>query len=160
MSSTIETFQNFYKPSYQNRYFFLEEAIKSVLSIVEATFYFNDITIQITSDEQKKTYANANEITQVIFSILNNAKDIFMIRQAKNPEIHISIGNQKISISDNGGGIDEELFSNIFEPFSTLHNKKGIGLHLAKNLITKNNGLITASNTQEGAIFTMEFTHG
>jgi len=88
---------------------------------------------------------------------LNNARDIFKIRNIENPEIRISIENQKISISDNGGGIRKDLLEDIFLPSISTNNGAGIGLYLAKILTEKNNGVISASNTEGGAQFTIEF---
>lgn len=157
MSETVDTFQNFYKPSYEDKLFFISECVMDVLSIIEATFYFNNIKIYVTSEEEKETFGNMNEFTQVLFSILNNAQDIFQARNKKNPEINITIYDQRISIQDNGGGIDNELLDSIFLPFVSTHKNRGVGLYLAKNIVEKNNGLIRVSNEKDGAMFTIEF---
>ena len=157
MSDTVETFQNFYKPSYKDKHFFISECVMDVLAIVEATFYFNDIKIYVISHEEKETFGNMNEFTQVIFSILSNARDIFNARDIKNPEIHIAIEDQKLIIRDNGGGIKEEIIDDIFLPFISSHENRGIGLYLAKSIVEKNNGIIRVSNTENGAQFEVEF---
>ncbi|MFA6196453.1 MAG: hybrid sensor histidine kinase/response regulator [Sulfurimonas sp.] len=157
MSDTINTFKNFYKPSNTNEHYFISECVLDILSIVEATFYFDNIQIYITSIEEEKSYGNVNEFSQVIFSILSNARDIFKERNRKKPEIHIRIENKKISIRDNGGGIDAVLLDKLFTPYISSHNSTGIGLYLSKNIVEKNNGIITAQNKNDGAIFTIEF---
>ena len=157
MSDTVETFQDFYKPSYEDKHFFISEAVMDVLTIVEATFYFNDIKLYIVSSEEEETFGNMNEFTQVIFSVLSNSRDILIERKVKNPEINISISNQKLTIRDNGGGIYEDIIDNIFLPFVSTHKDRGIGLYLAKNIIEKNNGIIKVSNDKDGAVFEMEF---
>ena len=158
MSTTMNTFQNFYTPSYINELFFLKDCVLDVISIIEATFNFENIKIFIDSNETIKTDANINEISQVIFSILNNAKDIFKLRKVKNPEIHIEISNQKFSIYDNAGGIEkEEMMKSIFLPFVTQTNGSGIGLYLSKNIVEKNNAVISVENHKDGANFTVEF---
>lgn len=108
MADTINTFKNFYKSSNVNEHYFISECVLNILSIVEATFYFDNIQIYITSSEEEQTYGNVNEFSQVIFSILSNARENFKAREIENPEIHIRIENQKISIRDNGGGIEED----------------------------------------------------
>jgi CheY-like chemotaxis protein len=114
MSDTINTFKNFYRPSNLSENYFISECVLDILSIIEATFYFDNIQIYITSSEDEKSYGNVNEFSQVIFSILNNAREILKEREIAKPEIHIKIENKKISISDNGGGIDEALIEDIF----------------------------------------------
>jgi CheY-like chemotaxis protein len=159
MSETIDTFQNFYKQSNENEKFHIAESVIDILSIIEATFYYDHIMIYIISHEVEKTFGNINEFSQVIFSILNNARDVFKLRNIEKPEINILIENNKISIRDNGGGIKEELLEDIFLPSISTNGSSGMGLYLSKNIIVKNNGVIAASNYEDGAIFTIELPH-
>jgi len=65
----------------------------------------------------------------------------------------------KISISDNGIGIDEGYREKIFQLFHRLHSKDryegtGIGLAITKKIIEKHNGRIAVrSNSPSGTIF-------
>ena len=157
MSETIETFKNFYKPSLIDSEFYIHEAILDVLSIVEATFHFDNIKIFVNNIEDEMIFGNVNEFSQVIFSMLNNARDIFLQRDIKNPEIHIDISNNKLSISDNGGGVDDEISEKIFLANVSTTNSSGIGLYLSKNIVEKNHGTIEVHNSKDGAIFNIEF---
>jgi PAS domain S-box-containing protein len=64
-----------------------------------------------------------------------------------------------ISIKDNGIGFDEKYLNHIFTLFERLNSKdayegSGIGLAIAKKIIDKHNGLITATSSEgEGAEF-------
>lgn len=66
-----------------------------------------------------------------------------------------------ISIKDNGIGFDEQYISNIFALFGRLnsldkHEGTGIGMAIARKIIDKHNGLITAtSKAGEGACFSI-----
>jgi len=157
MSDTIETFKHFYKPNTQNKNFLIHESVIDVLSIVEATFYFENIKIFIDTTEETESFGNVNEFSQVIFAILNNSREIFKLRNIKNPEIHINISDKQLLISDNGGGIDEEILPDIFLPFVSGHDSTGSGLYIAKNIMEKNNATICAKNTDVGATFIIEF---
>jgi len=157
MAETVDTFKNFYKPQYNDDDFFIHECVIDVLSIIEATFNFDNIKIFLKSDEKEKTFGNVNEFEQVLFSILNNARDIFNLRKISEPQINIEISNKKISISDNGAGIDEDLIKKIFLPNFSTTNSTGIGLYLAKEIIAKNNATIDVKNIDNGTKFCIEF---
>lgn len=63
-----------------------------------------------------------------------------------------------ITVTDNGIGFDEKYVEKIFTLFQRLHTKDydgtGIGLAVARKIITKHNGLITAQSKEgEGARF-------
>lgn len=65
----------------------------------------------------------------------------------------------KISIEDNGGGIEKEYFSKIFKRFYKTpdSNGFGIGLAMTKTIVENNNGEIEVENGKEGAIFHIKF---
>ncbi|WP_373000045.1 response regulator [Sulfurimonas sp.] len=159
MSTTVETFRNFYQPSYSSETFSLTSAVSKVLSISDATLKYDKIKICLNSSEKAETYGNANEFTQIVFSIINNAREIFKQREIKDPEIKIDIQNYQLTISDNGGGIDENIILDIFEPFTSSTKSSGIGLYIAKEITEKNGGYISVSNDDKGAVFKVEFPH-
>jgi len=65
----------------------------------------------------------------------------------------------RLTIADNGIGFDEKYLDKIFTIFQRLHSREeyegtGIGLAIAKKIIDKHNGLITARSKEgEGATF-------
>ena len=65
----------------------------------------------------------------------------------------------KISVSDTGSGIPEEIRANIFNPFFTTklnRNGGGLGLYIVYNEISKLNGKITVeSELGMGTTFTI-----
>ncbi|GEM_PF-2017179 len=66
----------------------------------------------------------------------------------------------KISISDNGCGMDEKILVNIFEPFFTTKGKKGtgLGLSIVYSLVKQNNGYIdVSSKVNFGTTFNIYF---
>ena len=67
----------------------------------------------------------------------------------------------EINIEDTGGGIAKEDLPRIFERFYKGKDSDGkgfgIGLSLSRMIVTGQNGIIRASNTPEGARFTIRF---
>ena len=71
----------------------------------------------------------------------------------------------EITVADNGTGIDQEDLPHIFERFykgkNAGDNGFGIGLALARMIVTAQNGTLKAENKQSGgALFTMRFYKG
>lgn len=55
---------------------------------------------------------------------------------------------------DNGPGIDEDIFENLFEPVnSTKEGHSGLGLTIVKYLIDDIDGEISCSNSSSGTRF-------
>ena len=84
----------------------------------------------------------------------------------ENGEITVTATNTpiftEIIITDTGNGFDEEDIPHIFERFYKGQNSSkesfGIGLNLAKMIITAHNGTVKAENSQSGgAEFTIRF---
>ncbi|MEO5356026.1 MAG: HAMP domain-containing histidine kinase [Nitrospirae bacterium YQR-1] len=127
-----------------------------------------EISTEIFAEESSLiTVGYPNELKQVLLNILNNARDaILNRRKSDNPDftgqikIVISeLGDNTISISitDNGGGISEEIIAKIYEPyFSTKKHEggTGLGLYMSKTIIETNmGGTLTVRNVDDGVEF-------
>ena len=79
----------------------------------------------------------------------------------ENPIINVSVlsenKNIKITVSDNGKGIADDVKDLIFEPkFTTKTSGMGLGLGIIKNIIEAYDGTITfTSDEGKGTIFTV-----
>ena len=92
----------------------------------------------------------------------SNSISIFAERNIRNGQIDVvvEVKNNKviINIEDNAGGIEEKYLPYIFENTKSFRKKpsSGLGLYIANLVITeKFKGSISASNSEEGAIFTI-----
>lgn len=69
-------------------------------------------------------------------------------------------GKTVVIISDNAGGIDEEIMDRLFDPYFTtkgLDKGSGVGLFMSKTIIENNmGGRLTVRNTGNGAEFRIE----
>ena len=69
-------------------------------------------------------------------------------------------GKVIIKVSDNGGGIPPEAMGSIFDPYFTTKDPTkgtGLGLYMSKVIVEDHmHGKLSAENTEEGAIFTIE----
>jgi len=134
----------------------LNSLIDEILQIYKNEANQQDIEINFNSSLQPiYILADRVQIQQVILNLIINASQSLEKVDAKRKMITIfqSIDNQNVivSLSDNGGGIDEALKENIFKPFSS--NKlggMGIGLAICRTIIDDHFGEIWAENLPEG----------
>ena len=112
------------------------------------------------------------QLIQAVLNIVRNAMQSLTESEpaVKNPKIilrtrtvnHVTIGPvmhklvAKIEIIDNGPGIKQELFENIFYPLiSGRANGTGLGLSLSQNILKNHNGLIECDSHEGETCFTI-----
>jgi signal transduction histidine kinase/CheY-like chemotaxis protein len=110
------------------------------------------------------TYVDPLRIEQMIVNLLNNSAK-YTDPGGKIALLCKKIGNEiVISITDNGIGIEQNMLSQIFEPFKQVdkeskrfHGGLGIGLALTKKLAELHNGKVTAESEgkSRGSTFTI-----
>jgi signal transduction histidine kinase len=110
-------------------------------------------------------FINYDKIQEAFQKIINNA---IRFNDKENPIVKIDWNEDEeyiyILISDNGIGIAEKDFDEIFKIFKTLDKKQyenqiGLGLTLAKRIIDSYNGLITVQSVVgEGTTFKIAFS--
>ncbi|MDR2099302.1 MAG: sensor histidine kinase [Campylobacteraceae bacterium] len=165
MTDTINDFQKFIIPSAVKTSFNVEEAITSMMKIINHTIKYNYIDIVINKKTPTKLNVQGykNEFMQILLNIVNNAKDqiaeLRSKRAIKRGRIEFFIYNRKnlviIEISDNARGIDNDKLPHIFDAYyTTKNNGHGIGLYMSKLIIeNKMGGKIEAFNKGKGACF-------
>ena len=129
--------------------------------MLEDTFMNHNIKIDYNFSKSINLYGFPNEINQVIFSILQNAKEALVEKNIDSKKVFISIKKDRdfayINIVDNAGGVPSALLGNIFEPYFTTKKYKkssGLGLFLSKIIIEENmQGKLEFENASEGAKF-------
>lgn len=146
LSSTIDDFRNLFSTDTKVELISLYDIVIQVYSLLDNSFSSQDIKIEIEKKKLSKKFIPKNELMQVIINVLNNAKDVFIERDIKNPIIKIYFkeddDTQKIYIEDNAGGIEQSIVDKIFSPyFSTKTNKNGsgLGLYICKTILKRDN---------------------
>jgi len=170
MSSTIDDFCDLVKSDGYDAQFNVFEAVKEVASLMEEHYSEEGIFIEINCN-QNDTDCSGMTVTgdqgvfnQVLMNIFSNSKDAIAARldsgKISRGAIDIRIDQTPetitVDIVDNGGGISEDIFGRIFEPYFTTkeHNKgSGIGLYMSKIFIEDHmKGKISSQNTGDGTL--------
>jgi len=162
MSSTIDEFRDFFKPNKPKKTFSLQECIHSVSNLLMPILNKHSIKIKENLDSSIDLHSYESELFHVIMNIINNAKDVLITQEVKEPEIYIQTKQEEdkilISIEDNAGGIDENIIDRIFEQYFTTKEDlgTGLGLHMSKMIVEDRlEGSIHVENTQQGARFSI-----
>jgi signal transduction histidine kinase/PAS domain-containing protein len=164
MSSTIDDFRNFFKPDKEKVDFKVSEELAKTLSLVEGSFQGQQIEIEVRDQSDPVIYGYPNEFAQVLLNILLNAKDALSEREIALPKVVVEITAEKnkavLTVTDNAGGIPEEIIGKIFDPYFTTKGPQagtGVGLFMSKTIIEKNmGGRLSARNVAGGAEFRIE----
>jgi len=155
LSKTIDDFRNFFTSNKDKKEFYINEAFVNTFNLINVQFKNHNIEI-IEDINNTEIYGIQTELVQVLINILNNSRDELIKLDNLNKKLIFIKTYEKddflyIDITDNAGGIDEEIIEHVFEPYFTTKNKSqgtGIGLYMSQEIIVKHmHGQIEMNNT-------------
>jgi len=157
MSNIASAFSNFADmPAQQKETLNVVKVSKLALDI------FNEPYIHfITEEEEIIAKLDRTQLIRVITNLVKNA--IQAVPEVEHPRILVTVvseeGLVKISVADNGVGIEDEFKDKIFEPkFTTKSSGMGLGLGMVKNIVENYKGTIQfVSEKDKGTVFTVKF---
>lgn len=161
MSHTINDFRNFFRPNKDKEVFNLKNAIHDAMTLVEASFKAHCIELIVDAPDDVYMRGFPNEYAQVLLNLMTNAKEAILVKGCNNGKITLTLRQvekvAQLNVTDNGGGISEEILPRLFEPyFSTKETGTGIGLYMSKMIIENSmNGQISVKNVSNGAEFSI-----
>lgn len=159
MSSTIDDFLNFFKPTREREYFTIKTALDDTLNLIGAQLKARCIGLEAVGECDTEIYGYKNELEQVFINILSNARDAFESTGLDKKKIVVSCQKSEneliIEFCDNAGGAEEYVLDRVFEPYFTTKEPNkgtGIGLYMSKTIIQKSfGGDIKLSNIYENS---------
>jgi len=164
MTNTLDEFRTFFRPNKNIEEFYVKEMIKKVLLLVKDEFMKNSITINLNVKDNYTLIGVENEFKHLVLNIINNSKDAFIENNIENRQIDIEVFSDEsscfLAMSDNAGGIPNDVINNIFKAnFTTKGSGKGtgIGLYMSEQIAVKHNGKLTVQNIENGAKFIFQY---
>jgi signal transduction histidine kinase len=164
MSDTINEFRTFVNPNLSDvtEHQKVKDTIQKALLIVGSRIKSDNVEISKECRCNEDTNICHKKLEEVVINIIINSLDAFEERGTKDKKI--SILGQKIDdkvvveISDNAGGIDEDMIDKVFEPYFSTKSKNGtgLGLYMSKVIMNKHiHGDIKVENIEDGVKFTL-----
>lgn len=150
--------------SAQNKEIFAYRNLNSFLNDVSKDYFSDKFKIHIHGDNSIEILIKYISLKRAIGNIISNAS-----KYASNLYINFEKNADYIAIyfEDDGKGIPEEYLDIIFSPFVSQNSARtqnndvnvGLGLSIARDVITDHGGEISAGNSKKygGACFTLTF---
>ncbi len=112
------------------------------------------------ADNLPDFFAEPHLMEELVLNLINNASDAVSEIKIKGLiKVTSTCRNHRIrlTVEDNGPGIDQRLKEKIFDPFfTTKKHSTGIGLSLCHRIVTDHRGELTAGDSElGGALFTI-----
>lgn len=146
-----------------------EKTIVSVNSLLKDTVLLTEsealmkgceIVLNCSSEDEMSISIDVKQIKQVLLNMIKNALDaIDEVEGDHDGMIEIGLHregmNVNMSIRDNGGGVDQQRLSRLFDPFyTTKENGTGLGLSVSYGIIKNHGGLISVESVKgKGTVF-------
>lgn len=126
--------------------FNVNDSLRDVTALVEhqALKYGKTIKLDLGSD-LPYVRGDKTQLSQVFLNLITNGLDATGENGTVTVRSERNSSELRISIQDNGCGIDKNIRDKIFEPFFTTKEKgkgTGLGLYIAKNVVEKHGGRI------------------
>ncbi|MEM6787277.1 MAG: ATP-binding protein [Myxococcota bacterium] len=135
------------------------DVVDVVVALVRPQRALDDVVLSVAVEAHLPAVAmHPDRLEQVLLNLVLNAADV-----VPRPGGRIAIdarsapqGGVRLSVEDDGGGVDPEVRDRIFEPFVTTKDVgqgTGLGLAVCRGLVEAVNGTIDIEDGPEGARF-------
>jgi two-component system NtrC family sensor kinase len=149
----------FYRESTRPTTFHVFTLLDSVVDLLQAKIRSTQVMVETECDKRLQMNASSGELLQIIANVMLNSLDALgeggrvRLRASLSPNPLSGRGRIRITIADNGRGIDAAILPRLFEPFFTTKGSigNGLGLWVCKQIIEKHSGTIRVrSRTDDG----------
>jgi signal transduction histidine kinase len=129
----------------------MQEVVRKAIETLQHSIQERHVTVEL--GDLPIIHADAERLGQVILNLVSNA---IKFSDKDNPKVRIDCekhtSNWKISVTDDGIGIDPKHFERIFLMFQRLHPESkyrgsGVGLAICKKIVQQHRGEIGVNST-------------
>lgn len=135
------------------------QVLESALALASDRISLNRIKVSKNFGQAKTISADEEKLKMAFLNLIVNALEAMENQEDGVLTLEAGMENErvKVTISDNGKGMNEEALSRIFEPYFTTKPKgNGLGLTNTQNIILNHRGEINVnSKTGNGTTFTI-----
>ncbi len=165
LEKSISEFLRFSKPANPKKEWVqLSSVIREVIQILQHSKVWSDrFATEIEIPANMDCWADRQQMVQVMQNLLGNScqamgrKGDSITIKAEELVGEDGQGLTRITVSDNGPGIPEELLDKIFNPFFTTREQgTGLGLAIVHQIVSSHHGTISVSSSPDGQGTTFE----
>jgi two-component system C4-dicarboxylate transport sensor histidine kinase DctB len=143
----------------------LVQVITAAVELTETRLRDHDVTLDWRPPEGGAIWVRGGEVrlTQVFVNLINNAVDAMMGQDDRLVRIVVNDGERlTVTVRDIGPGLKQP--EKVFEPFYSTKavgssEGMGLGLSISYGLVQSFGGNIRGTNTEHGALFTVELDY-
>ena len=140
----------FYRESTVPTTFHVATLLNSVIDLLQAKMVSTQVVVEKQCEDQLHMTAIFGELRQVISNLMLNSLDALgedgrvTLRASRSRKPRDGSSRIRITVADNGQGIDGAALPRLFEPFFTTKGSigNGLGLWVCKQIIEKHGGSI------------------
>lgn len=170
IATIVEGFRTFSRDGAKDT-FALEEInalVRDTIEFAQEGFAKKDVELRFHSGEEALIECQKVQISQVLINLLNNAKFAAAESEEKLVEVSIDACSSKevpskkvarISVSNSGEIIPQDVADKIFEPFFTTKGPgegTGLGLSISKGIVEAHDGKLVLDPSQTRTTFVIE----
>ncbi len=160
LSHSLEGFRQLCQPATSAATFLPSAVVATAVAAISEGYRLQGITIRQELQSERPIHGSPHDLIQVLLNLLSNARDALLANRTAGRMILLQIAlatadQVQITMSDNGGGISDQVRSTLFDPYVTTKFRAqgvGMGLFVVRQLIEQRfGGTVTADNCGDGA---------
>jgi PAS domain S-box-containing protein len=147
VSNVAKRSLTFFRDTGKPTYFDVAATLDGVLELNHPLFVQKNITVRRLYKGPFAVFGSSAEMRQVFSNLIRNALDALQVDGQIEVRIRAARGsNWRISVADNGHGIEPETRERLFQPFVTTKGNtgNGLGLWISRGIVEKHGGQIRA----------------